>query len=327
VGRALAFVKQIGIRPDLVRFRQHLPTQLAHYARDCWDCEIYSRGTEAWVECIGIADRGSYDLTRHMEKSGADFYVHVSYPEPREVHYRVLKPQMKDIGATFRRDAGIVKAFLEACPPEKIDELVAQVNAGTPVDIDGLGPVTLTPKMFSVSEGTEKVYDEKVIPRVCEPSFGIDRLLSLVLDHSFYVRAESEQRTVFSFRPAIAPVQVVVCPLLNKPDFVTAALALRHQLRQAGLRVDIDKSGVTIGRRYSRNDEIGIPFGITVDGDTINSTSPDFGTVTIRERDSMAQVRVPSVEVASVISGLTHSTPWSAVVEKYGLWQSASASE
>ena len=234
---------------------------------------------------------------------------------------------MKVIGKTFRKDGAKVKAFMENYSTEKIDEFVSKIENGEKINVEELGEVEITKDMYKISEGIRKIHGEFVVPRVCEPSFGIDRILSLLLDHSFYVRAESEQRNVFGFHPTIAPVHVVVCPLLCKGELISVANDVKHKLRHAGLRADIDKTGATIGRRYSRNDELGIPFGVTVDGETLDKSCPNYNTVTIRERDSMEQIRVPIEEVADVVAKLSKSLSWKDVAEKYGLWKSGAGEE
>ena len=139
---------------------------------------------------------------------------------------------------------------------------------------------------------------EKFIPHVIEPSLGVDRLI-LALICSAYAEDEinGEKRNYLSFHPSIAPVKVAVLPLVkNKEPLVKAARGLFDKL-QRRWNVVWDQTGA-IGRRYRRNDEIGVPYCVTVDFETIE----DDGAVTIRDRDSTEQVRIPMDEVIPYLS-------------------------
>jgi glycyl-tRNA synthetase len=83
IGRVYLFLTQLGIDKDRLRFRQHLPNEMAHYAADCWDAEIEC--SYGWIECVGIADRSAYDLRAHSDKSGEKLEAHEKFAEPREV--------------------------------------------------------------------------------------------------------------------------------------------------------------------------------------------------------------------------------------------------
>jgi glycyl-tRNA synthetase len=124
---------------------------------------------------------------------------------------------------------------------------------------------------------------EKFIPHVLEASFGIDRPLWCVLEHSF---KENEKRTYFAIDPSIAPMQVCVFPLVSKEWLPEKAREVHEMLLKGGYLAFYDEKG-SIGRRYARADEVGVPFCVTVDFDTKKAD-----TVTVRERDSMEQKRV-----------------------------------
>ena len=134
---------------------------------------------------------------------------------------------------------------------------------------------------------------EKYVPHVIEPSLGVDRTLLAVLTAAYCedeVRNDKgamEKRTVLKLSPKIAPVKAAIFPLLkNKPELVERAQAIYKKL-QRRWNVFYDASGA-IGRRYRRQDEIGTPFGITIDFDTIEKD----GTVTLRNRDTCEQKRI-----------------------------------
>jgi glycyl-tRNA synthetase len=139
---------------------------------------------------------------------------------------------------------------------------------------------------------------EKFTPHVIEPSLGVDRVI-LALICSAYAEdiQNGELRQYLSFHPRIAPVKVAILPLVkNKEPLVEAARDLFTTL-QRRWNVMYDQTGA-IGRRYRRADEVGVPYCITVDFDTIEKD----GAVTIRDRDSTEQVRIPIDEVVPYLS-------------------------
>jgi glycyl-tRNA synthetase len=126
------------------------------------------------------------------------------------------------------------------------------------------------------------------VPHVIEPAGGVDRaLLAFMVDaYDEEVVAERE-RTVLRLHPEIAPVKAAVLPLIAKDaGMVEKARALHEDLRRRHA-VEYDESGA-IGRRYRRQDEIGTPYAFTVDEETLADD-----TVTVRDRDSLAQERLP----------------------------------
>jgi glycyl-tRNA synthetase len=149
---------------------------------------------------------------------------------------------------------------------------------------------------------------EKFIPHVVEPSAGVDRtVLALICeayseDEAPDEKGKLETRTVLRLHPRIAPVKCAVFPLLkNKEPLVAKAKQIVDLLRP-NLFVFYDESGA-IGRRYRRQDEIGTPFGITVDFETLGEKAPALrDTVTLRERDSMKQERVKISDLLDVLS-------------------------
>jgi glycyl-tRNA synthetase len=145
---------------------------------------------------------------------------------------------------------------------------------------------------------------EKFIPHVVEPSLGVDRTLLAVLTSAYCEdevpndKGVPEKRIVLKFHPKVAPFKAAVFPLLkNKPELVDTARKLYKRL-QRRWNIAWDASGA-IGRRYRRQDEIGTPFGITIDFETIEKD----GAVTIRDRDTTQQVRVALDEVDGWLAG------------------------
>jgi glycyl-tRNA synthetase len=128
---------------------------------------------------------------------------------------------------------------------------------------------------------------ETYVPHVIEPAAGVGRsMLAFMIDGYAEDEIGGEQRTVLRLHPALAPVKVAVLPLLRKDGHPEKARAIYEQLRRA-VKAEYDDGGA-IGRRYRRQDEIGTPFAVTVDHQTLEDD-----TVTLRDRDTLAQERVP----------------------------------
>ncbi len=150
-------------------------------------------------------------------------------------------------------------------------------------DYDLKGHQTITQQSMEVlDESTGK----KVLPNVFELSAGLDRALFALLDTTYKEEPEND-RTLFKLLPRLAPIQVAIFPLVNKEGMPELAKKIHEMLKsQSNLKCFYDESG-SIGRRYRRQDEIGTPWCITIDGETLKDK-----TVTVRERDSMKQHRV-----------------------------------
>jgi glycyl-tRNA synthetase len=129
---------------------------------------------------------------------------------------------------------------------------------------------------------------EAYVPHVIEPSLGVDRsLLAFMVDAYDTEEVEGRKRTVLRLHPRLAPVKAAVLPLVSKAGMPDKAREIYEEVRRA-VPAEYDEGG-SIGRRYRRQDEIGTPWGITVDGQTMED-----GTVTLRDRDSLEQVRIPA---------------------------------
>jgi glycyl-tRNA synthetase len=156
--------------------------------------------------------------------------------------------------------------------------------------------------------GQELVYidedsGEKITPHVIEPSLGVDRTVLAVL-LSAYKEDElgGEKRAYLAFSPCVAPVKAMVSPLLkNKPELVEKAKEVRKELQKVHPWIAWDDNG-NIGKRYRRQDEIGTPFCITIDFDTLGEKPELKDTVTLRHRDSGEQERLTIEEVKNRIA-------------------------
>jgi len=143
---------------------------------------------------------------------------------------------------------------------------------------------------------------QRFTPHVVEPSAGVDRTVLALICEAYAEetvtdeKGKSETRIVMRFHPRIAPVKAGIFPLLkNQPALVEKARSVQALLRPH-MNVFYDETGA-IGRRYRRQDEVGTPFCVTVDGQTTQD-----GTVTIRDRDTLQQERVAADQVRAVIA-------------------------
>ena len=142
-------------------------------------------------------------------------------------------------------------------------------------------------------EYTIKGTNEKFVPHVIEPSFGVERALMAVLSAAYHEdEVNGEKRIYLKFPEHLAPVKYAVSPLLkNKPELVAKAREVYEILKKKHGNVMWDDNG-NIGKRYRRQDEIGTPYCVVIDFDTLEDD-----TVTIRDRDTTEQKRVPIVEL------------------------------
>lgn len=136
---------------------------------------------------------------------------------------------------------------------------------------------------------------ESFLPWVVEPTFGLERVQLAVMTAAYdEEEVEGEKRVVMRFHPAIAPVKVAVLPLSKKPELAELTGKIAAELRSRW-NIQVDEAG-SIGRRYRRQDEIGTPYAVTIDFDSLED-----GKVTVRDRDSMQQERVGIDELAAYL--------------------------
>jgi glycyl-tRNA synthetase len=289
LARTYLFLVKIGLKADRIRFRQHLATEMAHYACDCWDAECQS--SYGWVECVGHADRACFDLSHHSQSSGVELSAFEKFDKPQQQDIVEVVLDKKALGQQFKKDAKLVTDALEALA-KNVDSALAWSAAAAAAG--GCAQLTLADGRSVEIQAVHARFEKKTkeisgaafFPGVIEPSFGIGRVIYSLLEHSYWVReGDDEKRAVLSLPALIAPYKCAVLPLMNQDKFSPFTSRLRDLLRRSGLSCRVDDSGVSIGRRYARMDEVGVPFAITIDHTTI-----DDDTVTLRERDSTSQV-------------------------------------
>ncbi len=258
------FYNGIGLGPDVLDYHWQKPEELAHYAQATVDilCK-FPFGTE---ELEGIAARGDFDLTQHQKHSGKS--LEIFDEELRAAAAKLTDEQKRD--------------FVVGVQEKWNDRNKSREDAAA---------------------FCEKLFRGVYLPHVIEPSAGLDRLALAIITKAFHdeetvdEKGKKETITKLKFHPRVAPIKVGVYPLLkNKPDLVAKAKAVRDLLRPH-LNVFYDESG-SIGRRYARADEIGTPFGITIDFDTLGEKGPELqDTVTLRHRDDGRQERIKISEL------------------------------
>ncbi|HEU5462290.1 MAG TPA: glycine--tRNA ligase [Nitrososphaeraceae archaeon] len=208
-------------------------------------------------------------LTEFYEKTGIDM---------NQTRFRKLSDQEKAFYATiafdFELNTNVGWLELVACNYRSNFDL-SQHSKISKEKMEIMDPVT----------------NEKVLPHVFELSLGIDRSIYSILEHSFKEDHENK-RVVLKLKPYLAPVLAAILPLIKKPELEEIAKDIYYNLKK-DFDIYYDGSG-SIGRRYRRLEEIGVPFAITVDYDTLTDS-----TVTIRDRDTMEQKRIGIKELKS----------------------------
>merc|ERR1712150_105223 len=175
---------------------------------------------------------------------------------------------------------------------------------------------SITQEMVTVKRYPKTIHVEEFVPSVVEPSFGVGRIMYGVFEHTYRRREDDDQRTYLALPPVLAPYKCSILPLSGKPELKPFVSRLSTLLTSCKLSHKVDNSSGSIGRRYARTDQISIPYGITVDFDTIKDV--ENPTVTLRDRDSMEQVRLPMNEVATVIQGLVaNELSWEIVTKRF----------
>lgn len=243
----------------------------------------------AWYKDLGLSDENLIlrehdpDELSHYSTGTAD--VEYAFPFLPDGEYGELE------GIAHRGDFDL-RSHMEGKLDEKSNPLEVQLGADGNPKYKGSG------KDLTYFDDQTR---DRFTPHVIEPSSGADRATLAFLCEAYNVdeapddKGKMQSRTVLKFHPRLAPIKAAVFPLIKKEGMPEAALDVYRDLKQAGLNVVYSQQGA-IGRRYRQQDEIGTPWCITIDGDTATD-----GAVTVRDRDSLEQVRVPVKEVTDEI--------------------------
>ncbi|KAL8959145.1 MAG: hypothetical protein Q9193_003942 [Seirophora villosa] len=301
IARIYLFLLRLGADPTKVRFRQHMANEMAHYAVDCWDAELFT--SYGWIECVGCADRSAFDLTVHTKKTGAPLYVRETRSEPLKIEEWQIDVDKKKFGPKFKKDGKTVEAAIEGLSQDLREKLSIELAETGRIQVDvpgvGDGKVDVDKELIKIEKRTRIEHTREYTPNVIEPAFGIGRILYTLLEHVYWSREGAEERGVLSFPPPIAPTKVLLVPLSGHPDFKPLISRIGQRLRRLGISSRVDDSSATIGKRYSRNDELGTPLGITVDFQSLKDN-----TFTLRDRDSTKQVRSDEETICAAIQSV-----------------------
>ncbi len=279
------FVTSLGIPPEKQRFDEKLPWEKAHYSAQTYDHEIYTERW-GWIEVAGHAYRTDYDLKMHMEKSGEDMRIFKAYEKPLIKEKLAIKPKKDAIGKEFKSEAATVLKLISEASPEEVQESFKKQGYYM------AGPYKILKEHVRIERQKIKETGRRFIPHVVEPSFGAERLVYAALEYAY---TEKDDRVILKFPRDIAPIQVTVLPVVSKDGLPEKARSIYEMLIEEGFTVDYDEAG-SIGRRYSRADEIGVPIAITTDYKTLKEN-----TVTLRNRDTWAQVRNNTEEIPNLL--------------------------
>ena len=257
------FISAMGLPEEHYVEYWQKPDELAHYARACVDIEYdFPFGRQ---ELEGIAARSDFDLSQHQKWSGQSMQV---FDEGLKLAAAKLDPEAK-------------KAFEE--------KTVAAWKAR--------GKDEETARKFVAD-----LFEGRFVPHVIEPSAGVDRLMLALLCEAYDeeeltdAKGNKDVRTVLHLSPKTAPVKVAVFPLVKNDEAVFAKARTVFEALRKKVNAFWDVSG-QIGRRYRRQDEIGTPWCITVDRQTLEDD-----TFTVRDRDTMQQKRMSLAEFKSMLA-------------------------
>ena len=284
---SIIFAKSLGIPYEKQRFEEKMPAERAHYSAQTFDHQILL-DRWGWVEIAGHAYRTDFDLNAHMQHSGADLSIFKPFPVPIERRTTVVVPLESTLGPLLREKTRSIAEEIKKCNP---DDVRKAFDTKGYLDIQGF---KVQPTHVRFEERNVRESGKHVIPHVVEPSFGAERLVYSALEYAY---TRNDDRVVLRLPYSLAPMQIMVFPLMPKDGLDETALQLVDSLTFHKFDVEYDESG-TIGRRYARADEIGVPLSITVDYQTKKDS-----TVTLRDRDTWAQVRNTLDSVPELVRG------------------------
>lgn len=308
LGRIYLFLTKIGVDPSRLRFRQHMSNEMAHYAADCWDAELQT--SFGWVECVGCADRSAYDLSVHAARTNEKLIVRQPLPEPITVEKFEIEIAKKKFGPKFRKDAGAVEKWLLARTQCELEDLSKELKSEGKITFkvpEIADAIELDTDFVKIEKVSRTEHIREFTPNVIEPSFGIGRIIYSIFEHQFWARPGDEARCVLSLPPLVAPTKVLLVPLSSNPELQPVVKKVSAALKKEIIPFKIDDSSASIGKRYARNDELGTPFGITIDFESVKDLS-----ITLRERDSTKQVRGSIEDIIKAIKAITYeNATWS----------------
>jgi len=270
------FISDLGVPRENQMFIAKLENERAHYSAQTFD-HLVKLERWGWVEVSGHAYRTDYDLSRHQRFSGQDLSVFKKFDIPRKERAFVAHPRVDVITNNCGNEAGKVISVIKSVDALSLKNALSK-------GATSINGVDVRPEFVEFVEEERIISGRRFIPHVAEPSFGADRLVYVSMEYAY---RERDGRVILALPRAISPIQISVFPLVNRDGLREKAFEIYRLIRSKGYLSDFDDAG-SIGRRYARADEIGTPLCITIDHRTMED-----GTVTVRDRDTWDQVRVP----------------------------------
>ncbi|CAD5211148.1 unnamed protein product [Bursaphelenchus okinawaensis] len=321
--RTYLFLVNVGVDPNRLRFRQHMANEMAHYAKDCWDAECLT--SYGWIECVGNADRSCYDLQAHAKATNQRLTAEKKLAEPVQITVTKAHLNKQAIGKKFRGDAKAVTQEIESLDESELQKVGEKLKADgkydVTVEVKGEKKTfTLTSDELTVKQVEEVKHVQEIVPSVVEPSFGIGRIMYVVLEHAFRAREGDEQRNYLELPAIVAPIKCSLLPISANEKLNPLIEEVRRELGRYELSHKVDDSAGSIGRRYARTDEIGIPFGITVDFESEKQPH----TATLRHAPTMQQIRLEISQIGQVVSDLVNNRrDWAQVSKEFPAFTAA----
>jgi glycyl-tRNA synthetase len=271
------FLEKIGVPKNKQMFIEKLPNERAHYSAQTFD-QVVELERWGWTEVSGHAYRTDYDLLRHQNYSGQDLKVFRRFAIPKK-EYRIIAIPKIDIINKIIKNNDIATKIISIIKNKKAEELKKELERGSIIIDD----IEIRPEFVEFKTEEITITGEHFIPHVSEPSFGAERLVYVAMEYAY---REKNNRIILSLPKDIAPIKIAVFPLVNKDGLREKAIEVYNMIKSKGFIVEFDDDG-SIGRRYARADEIGIPLAITIDYKTMEDN-----TVTVRNRDTWEQERI-----------------------------------
>ncbi len=257
---------KLGMRQDNLRKYWQEPEELAHYAKACVDLQYRffperEESEKQWDELEGIANRTDFDLMSHSKRM-------IRSEEPTQ------------------------HVLVDPRTGEKIFAKI-KVDSKKPDDGERINPDSIADLTYFDHETNQHVF-----PYVIEPSAGVDRkVLAFMMDAYREEEVRGEKRVVLKLDSDLAPIKVAVLPLAkNKEGIVSLAKDIKTRLQSTGAIRAVYDDTAGIGKLYRRQDEVGTPLCVTVDHQSLEDNQ-----VTVRDRDTMEQERIPVAEIERII--------------------------
>ena len=198
IARTQLFLTRLGVDKSKIRFRQHMMNEMAHYAADCWDAELLT--SYGWIECVGCADRSAYDLSVHSKKTGQSLCVVEKRDEPLRVEEWQVDIDRKKFGPKFKKDGKAIETAIDGLSQDIREKLSIDLKTQGKVEVSvpnvGNGSVEVDKDLITIEKRTRIEHTREYIPNVIEPAFGIGRILYSLIEHVYWVREGSEERSV-----------------------------------------------------------------------------------------------------------------------------------